>query len=189
MAIKKLTKYGAVIPSALSGNTTPENEFLLQEIEYDDKGNVLVDSQFNVEGELEERHSYTLNKQGSLATHTVEMPLDDVVERFNYDRNENELLTTVTKFYGEEVGERTDYSYDENNLPITIVYFDADGEKEMTEYYAYNDKKDVVKKVIDHHSDESQSKTQLYEYNDKGLLMRFVVEGDNQKTITEYSYN
>ncbi|MFM7014870.1 MAG: hypothetical protein ACKOX3_00945 [Bacteroidota bacterium] len=189
MAIKKLIKYGAVIPSALSGNTTPENEFLLQEIEYDEKGNVLVDSQFNSYNELEERHTYLYSEKGALIEHVVEMPLDDVVERFNYERNEDGLLTAVTKFYGEEAGERTTYSYNENNLPLTIVYFDAYGEKEMTEHYSYNDQQEVVKKVVDHHADESQSKTQQYEYNEKHLLMRYVVEGDGEKTVTEYSYN
>ena len=88
MAIKKLIKYGAIIPSALSGNKTPESEFLLQEITYDEKGNVIVDSKYNSDGELEERHSYTLNQHDSLVSHSVEMPLDEVIERFVYDRNE-----------------------------------------------------------------------------------------------------
>lgn len=189
MAIKKLIKYGAIVPSALSGNTTPESEFLLQEVEYDEKGNVLVDSKYNSDGELEERHSYTLNQHGSMLSHSVEMPLDEVIERFNYDRNESDQLSAVTKFYGEESGERTEYFYNENNFPVTIIYYDADGEKELTENYTYNDQKEVVKKVIDHHTDEAQSKMHLYEYNEKGLLMRYSVEGNNEKTITEYTYN
>jgi hypothetical protein len=189
VAIKKLIKYGAIVPSALSGNTIPESEFLLQEIEYDEKGNVDVDSKYNSDGELEERHSYTLNQQGSLVSHSVEMPLDEVVEQFNYDRNESDQLTAVTKYYGEEAGERTTYVYDENNLPVTITYYDADGELESTENYNYNEQKLVVKKVINHHADQSQNKTHLYDYNDKGLLMRYVVESENDKTITEYNYN
>ncbi len=189
MALKKLIKYGAIIPSALSGNTNPESEFLLQEIEYDEKGHVIVDSKYNSDGELEERHSYTLNQHDSLVSHSVEMPLDEVIERFNYDRNESDQLTAVTKFYGKEAGERTEYFYNENNLPVTITYYDADGELESTENYNYNEQKLVVKKTINHHSDESQSKMHLYEYNDKGLLMRYTVEGDNGKTITEYTYN
>lgn len=189
MAIKKLIKYGAIIPSALSGNKTPESEFLLQEIAYDEKGNVIVDSKYNSDGELEERHSYTLNQHDSLVSHSVEMPLDEVIERFVYDRNEADQLVVVTKFYGKEAGERTEYVYDENNLPTTITYYDADGDKEQTEHYTYNEQKEVVKKVINNHSDESQSKTHLYEYNDKGLLMLYTVEGNNEKTNTEYSYN
>jgi hypothetical protein len=189
VAIKKLIKYGAIIPSALSGNKTPESEFLLQEIAYDEKGNVIVDSKYNSDGELEERHSYTLNQHDSLVSHSVEMPLDEVIERFVYDRNEADQLVVVTKFYGKEAGERTEYVYDENNLPTTITYYDADGDKEQTEHYTYNEQKEVVKKVINNHSDESQSKTHLYEYNDKGLLMLYTVEGNNEKTNTEYSYN
>jgi hypothetical protein len=189
VAIKKLIKYGAIIPSALSGNTTPESEFLLQEIAYDEKGNVIVDSKYNSDGELEERHSYTLNQHDSLVSHSFEMPLDEVIERFVYDRNEADQLVVVTKFYGKEAGERTEYVYDENNLPTTITYYDADGDKEQTEHYTYNEQKEVVKKVINNHSDESQSKTHLYEYNDKGLLMLYTVEGNNEKTNTEYSYN
>ena len=189
MAIKKLIKYGAIIPSALSGNKTPESEFLLQEITYDEKGNVVVDSKYNSDGELEERHSYTLNQHDSLVSHSVEMPLDEVIERFVYDRNEADQLVVVTKFYGKEAGERTEYVYDEKNLPTTITYYDADGDKEQTEHYTYNEQKEVIKKVINNHSDESQSKTHLYEYNDKGLLMLYTVEGNNEKTNTEYSYN
>ena len=189
MAIKKLIKYGAIIPSALSGNKTPESEFLLQEITYDEKGNVIIDSKYNSDGELEERHSYTLNQHDSLVSHSVEMPLDEVIERFVYDRNEADQLVVVTKFYGREAGERTEYVYDENNLPTTITYYDADGDKEQTEHYTYNEQKEVIKKVINNHSDESQSKTHLYEYNDNGLLMLYTVEGNNEKTNTEYSYN
>jgi hypothetical protein len=189
VAIKKLIKYGAIIPSALSGNKTPESEFLLQEITYDEKGNVIIDSKYNSDGELEERHSYTLNQHDSLVSHSVEMPLDEVIERFVYDRNEADQLVVVTKFYGKEAGERTEYVYDENNLPTTITYYDADGDKEQTEHYNYNEQKEVIKKVINNHSDESQSKTHLYEYNDKGLLMLYTVESNNEKTNTEYSYN
>jgi hypothetical protein len=189
VAIKKLIKYGAIVPSALSGNTTPESEFLLQEIEYDEKGNIVVDSKYNTGGELEERHSYTFNQNNSLVSHSVEMPLDEVVERFNYDRNESDQLVAVTKYYGKEEGERTTYVYDENNLPVTITYYDADGELDSTENYTYNEQKLVVKKVINHHTDESQSKSHLYEYNDNGLLMLYTVEGNNEKTTTAYTYN
>jgi hypothetical protein len=189
VAIKKLIKYGAIILSALSGNTTPESEFLLQEMEYDEKGNVIVDSKYNTDGELEERHSYTFNQNNSLVSHSVEMPLDEVVERFNYDRNESDQLVTVTKYYGKEEGERTMYVYDESNLPVTITNYDADGELNSTENYTYNEQKLVVKKVINYHTDESQSKTHLYEYNDKGLLMLYTVEGNNEKTTTAYTYN
>jgi len=189
MAVKKLIKYGAVVPSALSGNTTPESEFLLQEILFNEKGNVVVDSKYDQDGELEERHSYAYNQQGSLIDHTVEMPLDDVVEKFVHERNEADQLTVVTKFYGDESGERTVYVYNDNNLPIEITYYDADGEKESIEKFEYNEKQDVVQKTVMSYFDDSQNKTNSYEYNDKGLLMRYIVEGEGEKTITTYNYN
>lgn len=189
MAVKKLIKYGAVVPSALSGNTTPESEFLLQEILFDEKGNAIVDSKFNSDGELEERHSYNYNQNGSLMTHEVEMPLDEVVEKFLHERNECDHLTVVTKFYSDEAGERTEYVYNDNNLPIEITYYDADGEKESIEKFEYNEKQDVVQKTVMSYFDDSQNKTNSYEYNDKGLLMRYIVEGEGEKTITTYNYN
>ena len=189
MAVKKLIKYGAIVPSALSGNTSPESEFLLQEILFNEKGNVVVDSKYDQEGELEERHSYTYNQKGSLIDHTVEMPLDDVVEKFVHERNELDQLTVVTKFYGDESGERTVYVYNENNLPIEITYYDADGEKESIENYQYDEKQDVVEKKVVSFFDNAQNKTHQYEYNDKGLLMQYVVTSENEKTTTTYTYN
>jgi len=189
VAVKKLIKYGAIVPSALSGNTTPESEFLLQEILFNEKGNVVVDSKYDQDGELEERHSYAYNQQGSLIDHTVEMPLDDVVEKFVHERNEADQLAIVTKFYGDESGERTVYVYNENNLPIEITYYDADGEKESIENYQYNEKQDVVEKKVMSFFDDAQNKTHQYEYNDKGLLMQYVVTSENDKTITAYTYN
>lgn len=189
MAIKKLIKYGAIVPSALSGNTIPESEFLLQEVEYDEKGNVIVDSKYNSDGELEERHSYTSNQNDSLVSHAVEMPLDDVVERFKYDRNESDQLIRVTKYYGNDEGERTEYVCNENNLPIEITYYDADGEMESVEKYVYNDRQEVVEKTVVYVNDQSQNKTHQYEYNDKGLLMQYIVTSEIEKTTTSYSYN
>ncbi len=189
MAVKKLIKYGAIVPSALSGNITPESEFLLQEILFDEKGNIDVDSKFNPQEELEERHSYTYNQNGSLISHSVEMPLDDVVERFEHKRNESNLLLEVTKYYGDDQGERTDYRYNENNLPVEINYFDADGERESVEKYEYNEKQDVTKKTVHSSFDDTQNKTHVYEYNDEGLLVRYTVEGDAGNTVTNYTYN
>jgi hypothetical protein len=189
VAVKKLIKYGAVVPSALSGNTTPESEFLLQEILFDEKGNTIVDSKFDSDGELEERHTYTYNQKGSLIEHVVEMPLDEVVEKFLHERNESDYLTVVTKFYGDEAGERTEYVYNDNNLPVEITYYDADGEKESIEKFQYNEKQEVVQKTVVSYFDESQNKTYSYEYNDKGLLIRYIVESEGEKTITTYNYN
>ena len=189
MAIRKLIKYGAIVPSALTGNTIPESEFLLQEVLFDEKGNVIVDSKYNADGELEERHSYTFNQNGSLVSHSVEMPLDDVIERFVYKRNESDQLVHVTKFYGNDEGERTEYISNENNLPIEITYYDADAQKESVEKFKYNEKQEVVEKTVLSFLDDSQSKNYSYEYNDKGLLMRYEVEGEGEKTITTYNYN
>lgn len=187
----KLKKYGAIVPSALSGNTTPEKEFLLQEITFNDKGSVLTDSKYNQQGELEERHIYEYNNKGSLINHLVEMPLDEVVEKFTHERNESDLLTEVTKYYGDDEGEKTFYEYNEKNIPVVIRYVDADGQPEMVETFFYNEKQEVVKKVVRSEYDEEQNKTHLYDFNDKGLLMKYSVldQDENLLSETNYTYN
>lgn len=123
-----------------------DEEFLEMVIEMDARGNVLSESKFDSDGELEERNSYAYSEGGKLIEHVLLYAVDDVTERRILKRNEKDLLLEETKYYGDDAGERTEYKYNDQDNIIEIIRYDEEGEFETREVLTYSGKDNVTER-------------------------------------------
>jgi len=123
-----------------------DDEFLELVVEMDSAGNVLRESKFDNEGELEERNEYTYSEAGKLLDHELYYAIDDVAERRIFKRDEKGRLLEEVKVYGEDEGEKLLYSYDEKDRVIAFQRFDEEGELDYREEFVYDEQGDLLQR-------------------------------------------
>ncbi|HNP99336.1 MAG TPA: hypothetical protein PKK99_09785, partial [Bacteroidia bacterium] len=124
-----------------------DEEFLELVVEMDANGNVLSESKFDQEGELEERNTYTYSPQGKLEEHVLLFAVEDVTERRVLKRNEKGLALEEVKYYGDDAGERSEYVYDEKENIIEIKRYDEEGDFDVREEMKYDDKGSLIERT------------------------------------------
>lgn len=124
-----------------------DEEFLELVVEMDEQGNILSESKFDNEGELEERNTYVYSKLGKLEEHILLYAIDDVTERRVLKRDEKGLLLEETKYYGDDAGERAEYAYDEKENIISIKRYDEEGDFDVREEMKYDDKGSLIERT------------------------------------------
>jgi YD repeat-containing protein len=127
--------------------TRADAEFIDMQIDMDEAGNVLSESKFSEEGELEEKNSYTYNSQGKLTGHVLLFAVEDVTERRELRRDDKGRLLEEIKFYGDDTGERTEYQYDDKDNVSSIVYYDEEGNFSSREEMRYNDDASLTERI------------------------------------------
>lgn len=108
--------------------TKADEEYLESLIEMDENGNIVSESKFDKQGELEERNTLSYNSEGKLLEHVLYYAMDDFSEKRLLKRNEKGKLIEETKFYGDDSGEKTSYEYNDKNQITGIIEFDEEGD-------------------------------------------------------------
>lgn len=104
-----------------------DEEYLAYVAEMDEKGQLIRESKFDADGELEERNDYRYSSGGKLTEHVLLYAVDDVTERRVLRRDDRDLLLEEMKMYGDDTGERSTYSYDTEGKLTEIVHYDEEG--------------------------------------------------------------
>ena len=148
--MKAIRKYSTPIKSLLRSVTEQDAipEVLTQEEEYNDKNLLVLEKKYNMDGEIEEVHSFTYDEQGRLLNHLLEIPEDGISERFVTSRNADGNPTLIVKYYGDDEGEKTEYVYGTNAQVVKIMRYDADGEFEAEEDLEYDDQSKLMVRRI-----------------------------------------
>lgn len=121
-----------------------DDEYLELVVEMDSQGNVVRESKFSPDGELEERSEYVYSKGGKLLEHTLLYAIDDVTERKAYTRDDQDRLLSEVKLYGEDAGERMEYHYGAGDKVNAIVRHDEEGELDYKEEITYDEKGELA---------------------------------------------
>lgn len=124
-----------------------DEEFLELVVEMDSTGNILMESKFDNEGELEERNSYTYSALGKLEEHVLLYAIDDVTERRVLKRNEKGHLLEEVKYYGDDAGEKIEYSYDGKENISEIKRFDEEGDFDSKEEMKYDESGSLIERI------------------------------------------
>src|SRR5436190_1798344 len=128
-AIKTVRKFNQHYKSfSFSELQTAEDEYLESVIELDANGNVLLESKFDADGELEEKNSYQYESHGKLAEHILLFAAEDVTEKRIMTRDDKGRLLEEIKYYGDDSGERTTYVYNEKDQLTERKQLDEEGE-------------------------------------------------------------
>jgi hypothetical protein len=127
-----------------------DEEYLELNLLFDDKGNVIEESKFTSDGELEEKNSYEYNNDGKLLLHTLLYAVDDVTEKRVLTRNEKGNLISEIKYYGSDSGEKTEYEYNAKENVSAVIRYDEEGDFISREEIIYDDKDSLrERKTID----------------------------------------
>ncbi|MCC7231557.1 MAG: hypothetical protein IT242_01330 [Bacteroidia bacterium] len=156
--------------------TRADEEYLEMQAEMDEQGNVVTESKFNAEGELEERNSYTWNSSGKLMSHELYYAVDDVTEHRVLTRDDKDRLISEVKYYGEDAGEKTEYSYDDKDNISEIKFYDEEGDFSAREVYSYS---------------KNGSVSEKYRYGQDGKVTEHLTftPGSEEKQVDETEFN
>ncbi|MBK7681958.1 MAG: hypothetical protein IPJ26_05595 [Bacteroidetes bacterium] len=189
--MKAIRKYSTPIKSLLRSVTEQDAipEVLTQEEEYNDKNLLVLEKKYNMDGEIEEVHSFTYDEQGRLLNHLLEIPEDGISERFVTSRNADGNPTLIVKYYGDDEGEKTEYVYGTNAQVVKIMRYDADGEFEAEEDLEYDDQSKLMVRRIT--SPVEGNKCYRFSYDEKSNLIKEedFDENDQLSAYVEIDYD
>lgn len=183
--MKAIRKYSTPIKSLLRNVTEQDSipEVLTQEEEYNDANLLVLEKKYDMDGEIEEVHSYSYDEQGRLLNHLLEIPEDGISERFVTTRNADGNPTLIVKFYGDDEGEKTEYVYGTNAQVIQIMRYDADGEFEAQEDLEYDDQSKLMVRRIT--SPVEGNRHYRFSYDEKSNLIK-EEDFDENDQLTSY---
>ncbi|MBP6513064.1 MAG: hypothetical protein KA347_10370 [Bacteroidia bacterium] len=189
--MKAIRKYSTPIKSLLRSVTEQDAipEVLTQEEEYNDKNLLVLEKKYNMDGEIEEVHSFTYDEQGRLLNHLLEIPEDGISERFVTSHNADGNPTLIVKYYGDDEGEKTEYVYGTNAQVVKIMRYDADGEFEAEEDLEYDDQSKLMVRRIT--SPVEGNKCYRFSYDEKSNLIKEedFDENDQLSAYVEIDYD
>ncbi len=166
-----------------------DEEFLETVIELDAAGNVLVESKFDQNNQLEERNSYQYESHGKLTEHSLLYAAEDVTEKRVLKRNDKGKLLEEIKYYGDDSGERTTYLYDDKDNLLERKYYDEEGEFHSHETFMYDDKGSLVEqKKLDKEGKTEEHRT--FSHPDKETVIDSEFNPDGSlasKTVLKFN--
>ena len=118
--------------------STADEEYLETVMEMDADGNLLSESKFSHDGELEENNLFRYSPEGKLSEHVLVFAVEDVTEKRVLNRNEKGLLLEEVKYYGDDTGERMSYTYNDKDEVASITRYDEEGDFDYVEEMFYD---------------------------------------------------
>ena len=189
--IKSVKRYNRYFKTFNFSNTQEiaEEEHLESNTTLDESGNTLLEEKFNVDGELEERNTYTYNPQGKLMEHSLLYAVEDVTEKRILKRDDKGRLIVETKYYGDESGEHTEYVYDEKGEPIERKNYDEEGTFISLEKFSYNEKGGLSEQVKFGPDQKVEERTVFQQPDDKTIEQLEYEGADKLKNKTVIRFN
>lgn len=148
------------------------SEYLEAVTEVDQNGNITIESKFDIDGDLEERNTFTYDQLGKLTEHILYFAIDDVYEKRVLIRDDKGFALSETKYYGDEAGEKTEYEYTSDGKIVGIRHYDEEGDFFQREVLTYDDKNNPHERIT-------------YNKEDKKIKLITFLSGDQYKIIDE----
>jgi len=166
--------------------TKADEEFLESIIEMDSMGNILFESKFDNQGELEEKNTLTYTTEGKLLEHILHYAMDDMSEKRLLKRDEKGRLLEETKYYGEESGEKTSYEYNEKDNLSAIIEYDEDGQFISREAIKYDEKGGVAERIKTDEKNDVIERILFEKTNDDKVILEkeFGADGELRSVST-----
>ena len=119
------------------------DEFLFSEIKYDEKGNIIEESNYTSENRLEERKNYKYDENGKLIEEIILHATEDFEEKRKIIRDEKGHSIEEIKEYPDGTTERTIIKRDEKENIIEIIELDEDDEQESRQVFTYDERNNL----------------------------------------------
>lgn len=156
-------------------------------IEKDPNGNIIKETQFHSNGEIEVEHIYQYNAANYLVQEIVNYVDDDFEELTSFEYDEKGNLSKKIKHFIHGLDE-TIYKYNEKNQLIEKRYEDPDSEEERIDWFKYDEAGNMISvETID--NDGNLYFKQETEFSGNLPVKQEQYNGtENKKRILEYFY-
>lgn len=152
------------------GNELEEKSYKEGYVEYDEKGNVVLEQRFLSSGEMETSVQYNYDERGFLVETQTKSSQDEFTERVTFERDAKGNTLKEFNHYLDNTFDTTVFKYDDQGNLIEIQTTDSDGESEEKETYRYENNRLVEKQVYDEDGELSEREVNIVD--DKGNLIR-----------------
>jgi len=169
------------------GQISDYDGYVINEKEFDEKGNLTKECTYNDHGQVEQMNIYTYNDKGFIIQHQIFEGETVLIEerQIEYDEK-NRAAKEITKF--EEGGESSvEQFFNEENL-VEMAKAYEEGEFSGKTVYSYSNGKTVLIETYD--ADESLLAKKEYGYDENGILESVETQnfetGESQIIYPEY---
>jgi hypothetical protein len=158
--------------------------------EFDEKGNLLKETTYDDNEEIEQVYVYKYNEKGYLIEEILYYDAEiELVSRKEYVLHDNGLKHKEIVHYSEEEYDTIEYRYNDKNQLTEKVQFNNSGEVETTEKFIYGGI-NLIENVVYDAQDKPLSQ-KYYTYDEKGNEIEFQSNDlvEDIKFSKEYSYD
>lgn len=118
--------------------------FLNYQESYDQSGNLLEEVEYDQDGEILNRATYTFNEANDIVENARYLEGDLLNERVRISRDENGKIVSAEVEYGDGSRSKKSYAYANEDRDITIEVFEEDGTLELVEFRKFNEKDQLL---------------------------------------------
>ncbi|MFO7873040.1 MAG: hypothetical protein R6U62_00980 [Bacteroidales bacterium] len=170
-------------------------EVVLSETEYDaGHGKVILERQYNEEGQLEQETEYTYDDDGFMVREVLREGDGMVVEDKSYESDENLRIAREYLNYADGSRDTVHYAYDDQGRLIQKTLKDEDGDVEQTDLFVFDAEGRLVREAVyegePDEGEESLTEEKRYVYDEEGRLLeteiRDRVEESYRKRVNAY---
>lgn len=172
----------------ISPITHSDEEVLYSHEEFDRTGNVLLNSTYMPDGELDEKTIQTFNEKGQILEQRIFDYSNEVVEKHSYNYSDDSVLLSEEISYADGSSSTRTFNRENANLIIETLVADDGLLEEKIERYL-NEEKQVIKQ-LHFNEDEKLTHTEEFEYTGN-LRTKHKETNHTEKSviIIEYTYS
>ena len=185
-SLKSTTSFRAIHTDGLEDAESREHEYIYQYIEYDEKGNILLEETHIPEGPVEHKASYRYDPDGRLIEELLLEEDDFVSEHRTMEYDAKGYLWKERSHYLDGSYDETVCHYDEEGKLLLKETAGDDGESGNRVKIEYNDKHPVSE--IEYDADENVVSEKKFEFDEAGNLVSESIKSqdENYELFHEY---
>ncbi|MCF8302150.1 MAG: hypothetical protein K9I94_02665 [Bacteroidales bacterium] len=195
--IKSITLYRI---DEMPGDEKDENTVKFRYSEYDEKGNLVVEENYDQEGNFTERYERNYDTAGRLIEEVYYLEEDEMAEHKTYEYDENGRVIKARKHYVEGEPDEIIHEYDESGNLTERITINEDEEQEARELFVFENGRLVKEQYFDEDNelvserlskfDENGNQVEYTEWNaDDHTTTREVYVYDDGRQIASKRYN
>lgn len=181
MKIKSVTTY-------TSSFDAPETNYKSSYIAYNHQGNVVEAAEWTGDEELESKTVTNYNPDNKIAEEYNYSQDGEIAEHLVYERTDDGTLKKITVHYADGSVSGKIFSYGQENTKTIKIYNESD-EEEGSEFYKYDDKGNLIEKLIYNFAGNMEEHKKIIYGNDKIVKEMQFDKSGNILSTQDYYYD
>lgn len=178
-----------IVPEGMEAEVKEPEEYILNQTEFDDKGNETKEISYHTDGTVEQIAEYIYDEKGYMVEEFLYYENNELADHRKYERDEKGNILKELGFYNDETFDTIFYTYDVDMNLKEKKTVNSDGETEEREVYEYSKGKIIMNAV--YNPDKKKVSENTYSYNEAGKVVESTEwdEETDKKFKTVNTYN